>query len=62
MVIGQPQRHFDLENIEQLDEVVGPARGNRARAHGVFQREIPADDPGEQFPQGSVGIGVSAAR
>src|SRR6266436_5231882 len=45
VVIGQPQRHLDIENIEQLDEVVGPSRGNRARAHGVFQREIPADDP-----------------
>ena len=62
VVVGQPQRHLDLENIEQLDEVVGPAGRNRARTHGIFQREVPADDPGEQLTQRGIGIGVSAAR
>ena len=62
VIIGQPQWHFDMENIEQLDEVVRPAGGNRAGAHGVFQGEIPANDPGEEFAEGGVGVRVSAAR
>ena len=51
VVVGQPQRHIDLENLEKLDEVVRPARRNRAGTHGVFQRQVPADDPREQFTQ-----------
>ena len=62
VVVRQPQRHLDVENIEQLDEVVRPAGRDRARAHGVFQRQVPADNPGEQFAQSGVSIGISAAR
>ena len=62
VVVGEPQRHLEVKNIEQLDEVVGPAGGNGAGAHGVFERQIPADDPGEDFAERGVGVGVGAAR
>ena len=61
MVIGQPQRHLEVENIQQLDEVIGPSGRNRAGAHRVFERQVPADDPGEDFAQRRIGIGVGAA-
>ncbi len=61
VIVGQPQRHLDLEHIQQLDEVVGPAGRDRARAHGVLEREVPADDPGEQLAQRGVGVCVGAA-
>ena len=62
VVVRQPQRHFDIENIQQLDEVIGPSRRHGAGAHGVFEREVPADDPGEDFAERRISIGVSAAR
>ena len=61
VVVGQPQRHLQMKDIQELDEVVRPAGGNRARAHGVFERQVPADDPGENFAQRGVGVGVGAA-
>ena len=61
VVVGQPQRHLDVEDIQQFDEVVRPARRHRAGAHGVFERQVPADDPGEQFAQRGVRVGVGAA-
>src|SRR5207248_8646676 len=47
VVISQPKRHFDMKNVEQLNEMVGPSRRHGACAHGVFQRQIPANNPGE---------------
>src|ERR1019366_10616967 len=58
----QPQRHLDVENIEQFDEMIRPTGRYRTRAHGVFEREIPADDPGKNLAQRGVSVGISAAR
>ena len=49
VVVGQPERNLDVKDVEQLDEVVGPAGADGAGAHGVLQREVPADDPGDQI-------------
>src|SRR6266481_6090493 len=62
VVVGQPQRHLDVEDIQQLDEMVRPARRNRARTHGIFKRQIPTDDPSKELPERRVRIGVRAAR
>ena len=62
VVVGQPKRHLDMQDVEQLDKVVGPAGRNRARAHGIFEGQVPADNPGEDLAQGGIGIGVGAAR
>ena len=47
---------------EQVLEVRGPAVGHRGRGHGVFQDQVPADDPGEQLAERRVGVGVGRAR
>ena len=39
-----------------------PAVGDRGRADGVFQNQVPANDPSEQFTQGGVGIRIRRAR
>ena len=62
VIVGQPQRHLDMKDIQQFDEVIRPARRHRAGAHGVFERQVPADDPRQQFAQRRIGVGVSAAR
>ena len=62
VVVGQPQRNLDMENLHELNEVIRPAGRDRARAHGIFQRQVPADDPGKEFAQGGIGIRVGATR
>ena len=62
MIVGQPQRHLNVEYVEQLYKVIGPAGRYRAGPHGVFQRQIPADDPGEEFAHRRIGIRIGAAR
>ena len=61
MIVSQPQRHLDVENIQQCDKVVRPPRRHRAGAHRVFQREVPADNPGNQLTQRRVSVSVGAA-
>src|SRR5260370_6946113 len=58
MIVSEPERHLYVKNVQQLDEVVGPARGNGAGAHGVFEGEIPPDDPGEEFAESGVSVSV----
>ena len=48
-------------DAQKLAEVVRPRSRHRGAAHRVFQDQVPADDPGEQFAEGGVGIGVGAA-
>jgi hypothetical protein len=62
VIVCQPQGHFDVQDVQQFDEVVAPSRGHGAGAHGVFQRQVPTDDPGEQLAQRGVRVGVRAAR
>ena len=47
---------------EQPDQILRPADRDGGRAHRVFEHQIPADDPREQFAHGGVGVGVGAAR
>ena len=61
MIVGQPQRHLDVKDVEQFNEVIRPARRNRAGAHGVFEGQIPANDPRENFAERRVRIGIGAA-
>ena len=46
---------------EQLDDVTRPAYRHRGGADRVLEHQVPADDPGEQFAHGGVGVGVRAA-
>ncbi len=45
-------------HTEKILEVTGPAIGDGGGANGVFENEVPADDPGDNLAQGSVGIGI----
>ena len=62
VIVSQPERHFDIENIQQFNKVIRPTGRNRAGAHGVFECEIPTYDPGKNFTERGVSIGVSATR
>jgi len=48
------------EPVEHAIEVFAPGDGDRRRAHGIFQNQIPTDDPGNELAHGGVGIGVGA--
>ncbi len=43
-------------------EVSAPADGHGHGADRVFENQIPADHPGDDFAEGGVGVGVGAAR
>ena len=53
------QRRMEAEPVHQVDDVGGKAHADAHIAEGVFEDQIPADDPGDQFAHGGVGIGVS---
>ncbi len=59
---GQFGRHMYAEPLHDAIEVAGPADGDRCRASGIFQNEIPADDPGENLAERHIGVGVGAPR
>ena len=52
---------IDVERVEQRNHVGGPTDRHRGRADGVFDHQVPADDPGDPFAQRGVGVGVGAA-
>ena len=62
VVVSQPERHLDMKDIEQFDEVIRPSGRHGARTHGVLERQVPADDPREQFAQCRIGVCISASR
>jgi hypothetical protein len=51
----------DAEPIEQVNDVGGETDGDSHIGEGVFEDEVPADDPRDEFTEGCVGIGVGAA-
>ena len=55
-------RQMQAEQFQDLAEVPGPADGHRGGGDGVFQDQVPADDPGDQFANAGVGVAISAAR
>ena len=59
---GQAQRQGDAEAAQQRIEIIAPGNRHRHVADGVFQNQVPADDPRHQFAQRGVGVGVGAAR
>src|SRR6185312_6956167 len=48
--------------LQECPQVPAPADGDRRRAEGIFEDEIPADDPGDQLAERGVGVCISAAR
>src|SRR5262245_50296589 len=53
---------MDTEPVKQVDHVGGEANADGHVADGVFENEVPTDDPGDDFAHGRVGVSVGAAR
>ena len=49
------------EPIEHAISILAPCGGDSRCRNGVFEDEVPTDDPGNEFPHGGIGIGVGAA-
>ena len=49
------------EPIKQVHQVRREADAHRHVADGIFQDEVPADDPSHNLAQRGVGVSVSAA-
>jgi len=52
---------MQAEPIEQVDDVGGEADADAHVGAGVFENQIPADDPGDELAEGGVGVGVGRA-
>src|SRR5207244_3384377 len=50
-----------MQYFQEDVEVLGPVGGQHAAAHGIFQHQVPADDPGEEFAERGVSVGIGAA-
>ncbi len=49
------------EPVQQVDHVGGKAHADGHVGAGVFEDQIPADDPGDELAQGGVGVGIGRA-
>src|SRR5450756_535211 len=56
---GQLRRNANPEVLKEANEISAPAGGHGGRPERVFQKEVPANDPGEDFAEGGVAVGVS---
>ncbi len=52
---------MDAEPLEQRLDVRGESNADAHVGEGVFEDQIPADDPGHQFAERGVGVGVGRA-
>ena len=53
-------RHSHIEPAENAVGVLAPCCGNRGRGDGVFENEIPANDPRDKFTHRCVGVSIGA--
>ena len=65
-VVAQRRRDQFRRQIEakipgKADEIARPSNRDRDRAYRVFEDQVPADDPGDEFAERRVGIGIGAA-
>ena len=51
---------IDAEVVEEFDGIARPSDGNGGRGEQVFQNKVPANDPGEEFAEAGIGVGVGA--
>ena len=51
----------DAEPVEQVDNVRREAHRDAHVGEGIFEDEVPADDPRDQLAHGRVGVGVGRA-
>src|SRR5580698_4096441 len=58
---GDLRWEIDVELLQEAVEVARPSRGDGGSAEGVFEAEVPANDPGDEFAERGVAIGVGGA-
>src|SRR5260370_41987850 len=56
------RRHDDAHIVQKRNDVSRPANCDRDRADGVFENEVPPNNPREQLAQRGVTISIGAAR
>ena len=52
----------NAEPIQQIHDVLRKAHTYGHVADGIFENQVPADDPGDEFAHGGVSVSVGAAR
>ena len=57
----RPDGKLDSEQPQQRLEITGPADRHDRDDQRIFEQQIPADDPGDEFAKHRVSIGVGAA-
>ena len=57
--IGRGNGNADI--LEKAHDIARPADRDGGSAKRVFEDQVPADDPGDDFAHGGVGVGVGAA-
>ena len=61
IVRGHPIGDADAESGDQRLEIIAPTDGDGNVTNGVFDDQIPTNDPGNQLAERRIGIGVRAA-
>ena len=56
---GERCRQLDAKVAEQAEQIAAPSGGHGSSAKSVFQHQVPANDPGKDFTQRGVAVGVS---
>ena len=59
---NQLRRKVDTQPSQQLHDVGAPAGRDRGRPECIFENQVPADDPGEDFAQRCIAIRVGRSR
>ena len=59
---GKSRRDDDANIFEEAHHIARPPDGDGGGAERIFENQVPADDPGDEFAHRRVGIGVGAAR
>ncbi len=59
--IADLRREIDAVILEEGDQGAAPTGGHGCGSEGILEDQVPADDPGEDFAQGCVSVGVGRA-
>ena len=59
--IDERHRQVNAHSLENTDQIAGPPNRDRDAGHAVFQYEVPAGDPCEEFPETRIRVGVCGA-
>src|SRR5437588_11029088 len=52
---------MDAEASKKGHQVAAPSGGDRSCSECIFDNQVPADDPGKEFAEGGIAIGIGGA-